>query len=492
MCEVGLDNLCQTQATSNSSEANPTLNEGQLQVQYNRAQTMERLMQTSQALPIYQRIVAANPRSSYAALAQARIVSFYRLRLNNNQNRENALAAFQYYLANYNDETRAGNDRVLVDISEGSFALGDYFFLQSDYVRAAAAFALADNNSEFRPALISLTAAFAARPANYQVFELILRNNLRVLSFKSIDQSEPTVHVFFNQEQILTVLSGEARVVWDSTENFTLATTFSGGRIRDLSSIRRIDLEVDYPESFGTVVFQNPDLTIESNNRLLELDLPAGIFTGLRRTTFSSQTAAQLDFNGEYDPGPMEITLRRDTETRTIVHEFVHHFFRSVISSQLSELVQGLCWDLAAGRRRSDDSADFIGSQIRYVDENGSYCASDACWPGAGINVNQVPHPYPMENPHEHLAEFGEEYVAEGAWLRVYARQQLEAGNPDPALMYLFFRYLVFEGREYGDLSEVGPSLDYSEVRAAIIILQHAHPASPQVLLLLDELAGRV
>lgn len=498
MCEIGQDNLCQTPAVSNSNETIRALTDPQLQGLYNMAQSLERSSRASAALPFYRQIVSSNPCSQYAALAQTRIVRFYLPRLNSNENREAALAAFQYYVANYSDEIRPGSQLILADINEGSFALGDYFFRQGDYAQAAVAFALTDNHAEFRADLIGLTAALADAPANYQVFELSLWNNLRVVSFQSRDEAEAVVHVFFNQNRVLTVLTGEASLTWrsraGSQENFTLATLFQGQSSRDLSAIIRIDLEVPgvYSQTFGTVVFQNPDLTIESNNSLLELDLPAGMFTGLSRTVFSSQTAAQLGFNGEYDPGPREITLHRDTETRTIVHEFVHHFFNSVISSQLSALVQGLCWDLAAGRRMSDDPADFIGSWIRYVDENGSYCASDACWPGAGINVSQVPHPYPMENPDEHLAEFGEEYVAEGAWMRVNARQQLEDGNYEPAAMYLFFRYMVFEGREYGDLTGVGPSLDYGEVRAAILTLQHEHPASPQVSLLLDELSRRI
>lgn len=349
--------------------------------------------------------------------------------------------------------------------------LGDRFFREGDYENAALIFSLLEHDPVFSP-LAQTFRALSESPELFQISEVTLAGGLKIRSFRRADESGVDFHVFYTEESISTIVTGEAQLTWQEggqEQTFTL-----GARSRDLSSRSNIDLGIYYSGTFGRVTFQNIDssTTLDVNNILLDLShrtgveaLPQQLFNGLNSTIVSTRTATELDFMGVYSSDTDSITLSFQSQVDTVVHELAHHWDLMVTQegyqADVSRIFRSISWE--GDRRHDDDLNDFRGATY-------SSCESHSCSPGpvnSQLNLNQNPHPYGMENNIEDLATYAEDYFADGRNLRVHVRTQMALGNFEPAVKYLFMRYYLYQGVEYG-ASETSLSLGYREIIQAL------------------------
>jgi hypothetical protein len=348
--------------------------------------------------------------------------------------------------------------------------LGNGFFGQGDYEGAAMAFSLIERDPVFSPLARTLQ-ALSQSPEVFDISEVTLSGGLKIRSFRRTDEGGVDFHVFYTDESISTIVTGEAKLTWqsgDRRQSFTL-----GSRSRDLPA-NKINLEIYYSGTFGRVTFQNIDssTTLEVNNILLDLShrsgaeaLPQQLFNGLNSTTVSTKTATELRYMGVYSSDTDSITLSYQSGVSTAVHELAHHWDLMVTQegyqADVSRIFRMISWE--GERRRDDDDLDFRGGIF-------SSCESRQCYTGpenSQMNLNRDRHPYGMENYKEDLATYAEDFFSDGRNLRIHVQMQMALGNFEPAVKYLFMRCFLYQGAEYGT-SENSLSLGYREIMQAL------------------------
>jgi len=368
-----------------------------------------------------------------------------------------------------NEETAEPNDRgvgqwALLNLGERAFVLGNY------QEAANALNATSERDAVYAPLLSQISTSLSIHPEAYEVQEVTLADGLKIRSFRRIDGSEADVHVFYSEENVLTVMTGETKLKWQSGDGNDHSFTL-GSDSREIN-VGRIDLETLYQGTFGITTFENLSETLENNNLLLEfirqqdVDLPRQIFDGLRYTVLSTKTADQLDFSGQYQRSPETITLCVSPDEDTVIHELAHHWDLWVTQegrSDLSQIFYSISWNRALTARLDDELIDFRGATY-------PSCESHNCSAGPAnsqLNINNSPHPYGMENEREDLAAFTESYYIEGANLRGFIREQMALGNFEPAVKYLFVKYFIFHEMEYG-LGGESEAFNYDEIMEAL------------------------
>jgi len=390
--------------------------------------------------------------------------------------------------------------------SQGLYESGNGFFVNEQYENAEQALAQSESYQVFLPTLIHICRAVSRSPNDYLVNEVTLNGGLTVRSFIRRDGSEEEVHVFYEGTTVRTVMTGKTTLSWQNEDRETIELTL-GLESKDLTDLNdtQMNLRTLFPGTFGVVTFEdiNSDIavepslaavlfygiespsatiyhTLEANNLLLELisrerdRLPEQIYFGLNYTVISAKSSDERNRAlGDYQANSEIITLSVDGITQeTLVHELVHHWDMSATQAEwfsgnlretdLSSIYRGISWNSSQSARLENDSRDFRGGTV-------GACASrenSSCLGGpqdSGIDILRENHPYGMENPLEDMATFGSDYYNSGRSLRMYVRDQMRAGNFEPAAKYLFIRYFIYLGNEYG-LSPNSPSLDYSEI----------------------------
>jgi hypothetical protein len=408
--------------------------------------------------------------------------------------RQNAATALRM-LASQNvsiirdSETSAPNERGVG--REGLLNLGENAFIAGNYQDAANALAsTTDRDAVYAPLLSQICASLSTNPTAYEIQEVTLKDGLKIRSFKRTDGSEADVHVFYNENDVLTIMTGETKLKWQDANGNDHSLTL-GSDSRNVG-VDRVDLETLYQGTFGVTTFENISATLESNNLLIDFirqqdeDLPRQIFDGLKQTLLSTRTAQELDFNGQYQRSPEKIILCLHADDDTLIHELAHHWDLWVTRegrSDLSKIYYSISWNAGLTARLDDDLEDFQGYTF-------STCESDSCLggpTGSQVNVNRDRHPYGMENEREDLAAFAEHYYVDGARLRAFIREQLLLGDFEPAVKYLFVKYFIFHEMEYG-LGNESEALNYDEIAEALLSLGAAPNIRQTTLRALDDI----
>lgn len=393
--------------------------------------------------------------------------------------------------------------------SQGLYESGSEFLINGQYENATQALSQSESHEAYLPALIQVCQAVSRSPNDYLINETTLKGELTVRSFIRRDGSEEEVHVFYEGTTVRTVMTGKTTLSWQNEDRETQELTL-GLESKDLTDLNdaQMNLQTLFPGTFGVVTFEdiNSDIavepslaavlfygiespsatiyhTLEANNLLLELisrerdRLPEQIYFGLNYTVISAKSSDERNRAlGDYQANSEIITLSVDGITQeTLVHELVHHWDMSATQAEwfsgnlretdLSSIYRGISWNSSQSARLENDSRDFRGGTV-------GDCASrqnSICLGGpqnSGLDIQHFYHPYGMENPREDMATFGADYYNSGWPLRMYVRDQMRAGNFEPAAKYLFIRYFLYLGQEYG-LSFEG-SLGYSEIMEAM------------------------
>ena len=393
--------------------------------------------------------------------------------------------------------------------SQGLYESGNGFFVNGQYENAEQALVQSESYQVFLPTLIHICRAVSQSPSEYLINEVTLNGGLTVRSFIRRDGSEEEVHVFYEGTTVRTVMTGKTTLSWQNEDRETIELTL-GLEPKDLTDLNdtQMNLRTLFPGTFGVVTFEdiNSDIavepswaavlfygiespsatiyhTLEANNLLLELisrerdRLPEQIYFGLNYTVISAKSSDERNRAlGDYQANSEIITLSVDGITQeTLVHELVHHWDMSATQAEwfsgnlretdLSSIYRGISWNSQQDTRLTDDQNDFRGGTQRGCSER----MAQTCQNGpldSDFDIMRQYHPYGMENPREDMATFGADYYNSGWPLRMYVRDQMRAGNFEPAAKYLFIRYFLYLGQEYG-LSFEG-SLGYSEIMEAM------------------------
>lgn len=230
-------------------------------------------------------------------------------------------------------------------------------------------------------------------------------------------------------------------------------------------------LTVHYIGRFD-VVFKHYDQNIEENNVILEAmqKIPTDFFSQIAVFEFRDMDHPPKKFGktyaGLYESTDQTVTLQYNISFATFAHEMIHHWDDWLTpqgQNDESRTYYRISWrGQGFNRRREDDVRDFRGGI--FFDCTALYCLDGP----SDFNIHHDAHPYGMENPHEDIASFGEDYVVKGVDLRQYVRNQMMVGNFEPAVKYLFIKHVMpFNGQEYG-VNEASQALTIEEVRNKI------------------------
>jgi hypothetical protein len=195
--------------------------------------------------------------------------------------------------------------------------------------------------------------------------------------------------------------------------------------------------------------------------------IPQEFSNGLKEIVYSDLYPELEEQRGHYDKVNKSIVLLRGARIDDLVHEYFHHWDLSLAlgtdgtddgSGDVSQMFYGISW-----------TQDKIGREINGSDYRKVKMSRD------GFDKSDFVNDYGLCNRLEDLATYGGAYVS-GDDLREYARQQMEEGNFEPAIKYLFIRYLTpMKGKEY-NLSENSKSLGFEEVKKKLRSLRKNNP----------------
>ncbi|NQT30441.1 MAG: hypothetical protein HQ596_07700 [Candidatus Saganbacteria bacterium] len=204
------------------------------------------------------------------------------------------------------------------------------------------------------------------------------------------------------------------------------------------------ELVVTANKYFGkqTVIFKKPQSTIPTNNNALLLAyriLPNEFFDSFRTLVF---TGEDEELDGIYLENNSIMVHQSDKPLRVIVHELAHHWDLKVTLGSdgrhlglgdLSLIYYGISWTPAKISR------EISSREFGKVE-----------WDRSDFDNTDFARSYGMCNRKEDLATMVEAYVTDGANLRTLIHQQMEQGNFELAVKYLFVKHLMpFAGREY-------------------------------------------
>jgi hypothetical protein len=226
----------------------------------------------------------------------------------------------------------------------------------------------------------------------------------------------------------------------------------------------------------GTIfMVRELDQIWKANNSILDVMriLPAGFFKGLRSIKLYSKIFQENE-GGHYSrkdgiclnlsDSIAGIYKNRTDLTQiigyesTLIHELAHHWDESNFAG---DIYHNISWKnrLFFWEKRGDDLRDFL---------NG----------------------YGETNELEDLAAFTEGYVTTPAALRLFVRQQIHQTNFEPAVKYLFVRYVMpFKGMEY-EVSDSSPSFGFEELRLRLelFLKGHGNSIAPSTLRALEQI----
>ncbi|MFA4967566.1 MAG: tetratricopeptide repeat protein [Candidatus Margulisiibacteriota bacterium] len=202
-------------------------------------------------------------------------------------------------------------------------------------------------------------------------------------------------------------------------------------------------LHAEYDDGFE-VEFNPPEMTLHENNLILSAmkKIPPGFFERAKIviSNFYHPAAA-----GTYSEETQSVELFPEGRSiTTLQHELVHYYDLGLTGNwfdpfDLSVLFRRINF-YQIGRNFRVVSNDFRDFTIKYL---------------------SISHPF--DRPQEEFTYFAGDQYLPGR--RLYVKTQMEAGNYEPALKYLFMRYLTpFDGREY-EVGDNNSSLGFEEVR---------------------------
>ncbi len=335
------------------------------------------------------------------------------------------------------------------------------------------------------PAISSVTdvpSAMINNPNEHQMFDVTLGENLSVRSFRETGLDH---HIFFYNGG-MTAFRGEATIVW-SRSRWGIRRRFilgSGSAPERIPGRGRVDLVVLYPETFGRVTFRDVPSTIIRSRVLNEMtsrignSLPRSLFVGLRGFVIYPETHSRD--RSYYDPETQTINMiGLSVSVNRILHELGHNWEHQA-GRDIIQIFRRISWNIIRTpgnfsfdppRRISDDQDDFFDVA------RSRYCQSMTCRSGprgSTIDLYTDDHLYGMENEHEDFAMLISGYHGRPEDLRQRIRTQMQNGNFELAVKYLFARYCVYEGREYRvygreyQVNDQSFSLGLFEIRQAI------------------------
>ncbi|MBU0687787.1 MAG: tetratricopeptide repeat protein [Candidatus Margulisbacteria bacterium] len=217
------------------------------------------------------------------------------------------------------------------------------------------------------------------------------------------------------------------------------------------------------------VTFYRPQDTLPGNNDALLKAcriLPDVFFQGFKRMYFTGEDG---EVAGSYYEDEDEVQIYQSSKPLgTIVHELGHH------------------WDLSVSRGLSGSQLGFGDlSNVLYdiswtPDKIRREVASDE-WrenkpDRTGFDIEDFAEEYGLCNRKEDLATMVEYYVIYGQNLRDRITEQMERGNFELAVKYLFVKYVMpFRGREY---PQNGEYLGFAEVEQKLNECLEANPGT--------------
>lgn len=233
-------------------------------------------------------------------------------------------------------------------------------------------------------------------------------------------------------------------------------------------------ITTSYPGLF-TATFNDPyDDTWLLNNGFLEIlmrnqtgeePIPQQILLGL--STFNvyaptfdclTDTCASTYWNRS-----VKILFEGEDNLHVLIHELLHH------------------WDLSVtGPDRSQTDPSKLFRQISWKDKNTRMDEDYRDFflkSGSSIFEAESSVPYGFVDCREDIAATGEVFFRYGAKMRQYVRAQMNIGNFEPAVKYVFVKHFPFGGMEYG-LKEDNSSLTLHEVINKVKAWQDEYPGT--------------
>lgn len=200
-------------------------------------------------------------------------------------------------------------------------------------------------------------------------------------------------------------------------------------------------------------------------NLAIAYDLvPVHFWKGLKQFSFSEELECTMhqtnNIAGCYDDKDIKIDMQIDRGMRdTIVHESAHHLNFALLRDH-SHIFYQLDWVKMTRSKVERYMFHWIWNPAVFRRKEGAEQNDFAAFEG-------------QENPQEDFAYFAKEYFGGSFDLRLMAREQMEQGNFEPAVKYLYMKYIAFydprDGLcyEYG-INDDSPPLSLEEVKEAM------------------------
>jgi hypothetical protein len=254
------------------------------------------------------------------------------------------------------------------------------------------------------------------------------RKMYRVRRYRVMDGQTLSL-VFDKKGRFVTLIPGEISML-------------GGGKIHAFYTVRSGKKPINFSVSYASFEY------LDYNSQILKavIELPTYFFKGLKRVVLNG---GEWPVTGIYDPYKSKLEIAATEKIETFSHELLHHFDFGHLSPKERELYRKISWHKGRhfAKSRDQDHRDF--TRLDSCSKPGLGYRILTTWEGKVIkrkDCNKGSKPYGLHHPYEDFATFGEDYYNRGIRLRKYVIEQISQGNFEPAVKYMFFKYIVFKG----------------------------------------------